>query len=332
MEKDDEIKGVGNSYFTYNRVYDSRIGRWFSVDPSLNKYPEYSPYAALNNNPIFYTDPYGDDPPERLGVLKRIGNFLKGDSHKNRANKLAVEKGWEVYSAFDGDVQIVANPITREAEGFFSHEYRTDWGYKMFCEGKVVDFKLEIMTQPQMMLDMILNEGGFEAFLNENNLMTLSIGQQVLYDDLEGTKKDENLVVKMDVKYSLIQEASVGRLLKSIRFGKNSSKINAVYMRMKTINGKQLPYIGKAFNILTRYSKTEAQLSKLTSIISNINDAKLLRAVEQKFIQYIRLKAPETANMRNAMNEKDYVKYIDDVNKILKDFDWMKTIDDFFGF
>ena len=33
MEKDDEIKGGGNSYTTLHRQYDSRLGRWFSTDP-----------------------------------------------------------------------------------------------------------------------------------------------------------------------------------------------------------------------------------------------------------------------------------------------------------
>ena len=64
MEKDDEISGTGNSYTTHFRQYDPRIGRWMSLDPAMKKYPGHSPYAAFNNNPIFFTDPFGNDPPQ----------------------------------------------------------------------------------------------------------------------------------------------------------------------------------------------------------------------------------------------------------------------------
>lgn len=33
MEKDDEMKGVGNSLNFGDRIYDSRIGDFLSVDP-----------------------------------------------------------------------------------------------------------------------------------------------------------------------------------------------------------------------------------------------------------------------------------------------------------
>ena len=33
MEKDDELKGKGNSYTTEFRQYDPRSGRWLSLDP-----------------------------------------------------------------------------------------------------------------------------------------------------------------------------------------------------------------------------------------------------------------------------------------------------------
>jgi RHS repeat-associated protein len=58
-EKDDEVKGEGNSYTTEFRQYDPRIGRWLSLDPLMSKFPWQSPYTAYDNNPIYYTDPQG---------------------------------------------------------------------------------------------------------------------------------------------------------------------------------------------------------------------------------------------------------------------------------
>jgi RHS repeat-associated protein len=60
MEKDDEIKGDGNSYTTHFRQYDPRLARWLSVDPKTQELPSYGPYISMRNNPIFNIDPLGD--------------------------------------------------------------------------------------------------------------------------------------------------------------------------------------------------------------------------------------------------------------------------------
>ncbi len=59
MEKDDEVKGLGNSYDFGARMYDSRVGRWLSRDPIEVKYPNLSPYQFVSNCPIIYVDPDG---------------------------------------------------------------------------------------------------------------------------------------------------------------------------------------------------------------------------------------------------------------------------------
>lgn len=52
IEKDDEIKGSGNSYSFEYRVHDSRTGRFFSVDPLFKNYPWNSTYAFAENRVI----------------------------------------------------------------------------------------------------------------------------------------------------------------------------------------------------------------------------------------------------------------------------------------
>jgi RHS repeat-associated protein len=59
MEKDDEVKGNGNSYTTEFRQYDPRLGRWLSLDPLMHMFPSMSPYVAFDNNPIYFIDPLG---------------------------------------------------------------------------------------------------------------------------------------------------------------------------------------------------------------------------------------------------------------------------------
>ncbi|MCU0359442.1 MAG: hypothetical protein MUF75_01795 [Bacteroidia bacterium] len=51
-ENDNEVKGIGNSLDFGARVYDSRLGRFLSVDPLFQKQVSWSPYSASGNNPI----------------------------------------------------------------------------------------------------------------------------------------------------------------------------------------------------------------------------------------------------------------------------------------
>jgi RHS repeat-associated protein len=61
MEKDDELKGIGNSYDFGARMYDSRIGRWFAPDKKEAKYSNISTYVPFSDNPIFYIDSDGNE-------------------------------------------------------------------------------------------------------------------------------------------------------------------------------------------------------------------------------------------------------------------------------
>ncbi|MES2379998.1 MAG: RHS repeat-associated core domain-containing protein, partial [Bacteroidota bacterium] len=55
-EKDDELKGDGNSYDFGARMYDARLGKWLSLDPLEAKYPSHSAYSYSINSPIRYQD------------------------------------------------------------------------------------------------------------------------------------------------------------------------------------------------------------------------------------------------------------------------------------
>ncbi len=52
QEKDNEIKGIGNSLSFKYRIYDSRLGKFLSVDPLEKEYPWNSTYAFAENRVI----------------------------------------------------------------------------------------------------------------------------------------------------------------------------------------------------------------------------------------------------------------------------------------
>jgi len=52
QEKDDEIKGEGNSLNYKYRMHDPRVGRFFAEDPLFKEYPWNSAYAFSENRVI----------------------------------------------------------------------------------------------------------------------------------------------------------------------------------------------------------------------------------------------------------------------------------------
>ncbi len=61
-EKDAEIHGDNNSLDFGSRIYNPRLGRWFSVDKFASHYLDISPYTFALNSPIVYLDPDGNAP------------------------------------------------------------------------------------------------------------------------------------------------------------------------------------------------------------------------------------------------------------------------------
>lgn len=101
QEKDDEIKGEENSYTFTFRIYDSRLGKFLSIDPLKTTYPWYTTYQFTGNTPIASIDLDGLEeywviarsfiPQPKLSNPDPLSMFLfpyyRGDNRKEyRAN------------------------------------------------------------------------------------------------------------------------------------------------------------------------------------------------------------------------------------------------------
>jgi RHS repeat-associated protein len=72
MEKDDEMKGSGNSYDFGARLYNPRLGRFNAVDQYSREFASYSPYSYGKNNPVIFVDKNGDFP----GLATLVGGVV----------------------------------------------------------------------------------------------------------------------------------------------------------------------------------------------------------------------------------------------------------------
>jgi len=115
MEKTNEIYGEGNEYTTEFRQYDPRIGRWMSPDPAMSKYPSWSPYVFAFDNPIFFNDPRGDDPPTiqqiiemgKLSATFRDLLIINNITNENLENIIKYASRTGVYPGVKGGQTIV---------------------------------------------------------------------------------------------------------------------------------------------------------------------------------------------------------------------------------
>ena len=60
MEREDDLYAPGSAYDFGARMYDGRLGRWWSVDFLQAEYPSQSPFAFALNTPITLRDEGGD--------------------------------------------------------------------------------------------------------------------------------------------------------------------------------------------------------------------------------------------------------------------------------
>ena len=86
-EKDNETHGDANAYDFGARILDSRLGKWFSVDPLAHKFPWQSPYITFDGDPINKIDPDGKSTTSTDVKRKKDGSFTvekgKADGDRN---------------------------------------------------------------------------------------------------------------------------------------------------------------------------------------------------------------------------------------------------------
>ncbi|QLE02545.1 hypothetical protein HX109_13610 [Galbibacter sp. BG1] len=114
QEKDDDLKGDGNSVNYKYRMHDPRVGRFFAVDPLFKDYPYYTPFSFSGNKLIGYIELEGLEEA-------RINQAIDWNTAiKMAGDKATINEIQEKYEYIHGFTSRAAN--TRLFKSFFKSD------------------------------------------------------------------------------------------------------------------------------------------------------------------------------------------------------------------
>jgi hypothetical protein len=100
-------------------MYDARLGRFLSIDPHEKNYPNITPYAFVNNMPIWAIDIDGKDI-----IILSYGKSEPGHGLGHQAMLIGNDKdGWKFYSK-DGDASYT-NPDGSHNDNYTIKGFKT---------------------------------------------------------------------------------------------------------------------------------------------------------------------------------------------------------------
>jgi len=151
QEKDDEVKGEGNSLNYKYRMHDSRIGRFFAVDPLTKDYPHYTPYSFSGNKLIAFRELEGME--EEIAIWNRT----KGDWDRKNKSQMAIE-----------DWNVIVEKQYVQAVTYFLKGQIVLYGNKEMMKGGVKNEGVLYIKDQTWVYDAI--DKGYEEFTREDLL------------------------------------------------------------------------------------------------------------------------------------------------------------------
>ena len=165
QERDDEVSGVGNSYTADFWQYSPRLGRRWNQDPKPNS--SISNYACFANNPLIFSDVYGDTirfhenmTSEQISGYKFAVSILRNSEMfdyyytelENSQHNFLIDlnrsiKGGGQYDPKDQSVTVKSiNSFAILAQELF-HAYQWDLGvYQTDKDRSVIETEGDLMT------------------------------------------------------------------------------------------------------------------------------------------------------------------------------------------
>jgi RHS repeat-associated protein len=197
QEKDNEIKGEGNSLNYTFRMHDPRVGRFFAVDPLTHQYPWYSPYQFSGNRLIDMGELEGLEPTnkgkhegegawssegnltnEKFSILKQLFSIQKWHWHCGTST---TNEGW--YSASDYKEKIIM-PFALDAAAAKGYSVGLTWqeASKLLRSGPASDLVKPRTEQLRNFLKSRIFDGSSGSFFELDGEYTPGFIEDKLVD------------------------------------------------------------------------------------------------------------------------------------------------------
>ncbi len=181
-------------YEAHFRDLDPVIGRCTTIDPKIDEVDEsITPYASMGNNPVFKTDPLGDEPD---GCCQEVFNWLVEKAVENPNGAAAVTVGIIggagnfAQNTVVGTFNAVTHPLDLSPQGVANNAVQMGLGaanrIDQIQNGSTIEKSAAIT---ETVLDVAATvegvRGGFKVFTPEPGVPNVKVGD---YSNLKDSK------------------------------------------------------------------------------------------------------------------------------------------------
>ncbi len=207
QEKDDEIKGEGNSLNYKYRMHDPRVGRFFAVDPLAKEYPFFSPYQFAGNSPIANIDREGLENVTYILTLYKDG---RSELELYNSEDIRKQVGWTAGNRSNRKPVFAINQETNIYVHLRGEVYTKSRGWVIVSGGKIEKIGAKTNYDIEELHDFLVgNEEQYaeikKSFKHVGIMQMIQAGSSVISYASQGTKS-----VRGGNKEKLVKPKSIG--------------------------------------------------------------------------------------------------------------------------
>jgi len=247
-QKDSEIYGEGNAYDYGFRENDTRLGRFWGVDPLFRQYPELTSYQFASNSPIMGTDMDGRELRWVFDYNYYVIKGIFGDNAmKNTTGGQIVEGMHEQFGAINQNFRTAktVENIGKIAADRFSTPGGTTkalTGVAIFEDGAKMTQGL--ITEGKEVLEGIAQGGNAKPYVQGLRLM----GDIYLFGDIMSenvSTQTEAIDIQLKMKENWTAEQKAQAIEKTEELTKSKTIVTENYTRAPNTRGRFVKAGGK---------------------------------------------------------------------------------------